>query len=663
MGYLCKAIRSSKTFFVLLAVLFFDVGNPSLLRAGPSKAHGEAPPAEESSSSDFYVSPAGNDSNHCLSADSPCLSIGAALSKTRGGSGAKTIHLAVGNYSRVNGSFAGERMPITIQGHNALDTRIDARGEGGAVNLSDSASVFTLQDLAIVNGHGAETYTLGGGIYNNGTLNLIRVALMNNRANNGGGIYNTSSGRLKVEDSSISSNVAETDDLGNGNGAGIYNAGFLSLLNTTLSFNWAAGGGGGLYAVAGSRNKLAFTTVSVNAANAQRTTTGRGAGIYLEREASLDLKNSLVASNANGTGSPTTPTTEWGDCNIAPLLAAGPSQTEIINLGTNFIAADACHFPPEAGIVGSPTSPEDAKLGLLFYNGGSTITQALLAESRVNTQVSGEDCNDLSAPPIPVTHDQRGVARPLGFSCSSGALQASPLLIPIYLAGTPPVEQPLATLNFGDVLVGTTSSQLVRIKNMGQFPLTLTPVLTPAGMFSASAVPLDPAHPGSAGVEACNNVLPTHSCFIRLDFSPSAVGAAITRLTFTGNNPAAFDSITAVNISANAVATADHLAPASASSGDETGGGAGAAAPTPTAATPSSGSDLAPTVAPAHPAQNSNTAAEVGTTPPESTDKSSSCSLALASSNSASVVWIFSPLLLLGLRLRGFAYRFLNLSS
>ena len=104
---------------------------------------------------------------------------------------------------------------------------------GTVINV-EVGSIVTIEDLNIR--HGCATD--GGGIRNEGTLNLVRSTVYDNRASaSGGGIYNA--GTLTVADSTLSGNAAA-------DGGGIYNASdavLLTVRRSTFAGNTASASG------------------------------------------------------------------------------------------------------------------------------------------------------------------------------------------------------------------------------------------------------------------------------------------------------------------------------------------------------------------------------------------------------------------------------------
>ena len=150
--------------------------------------------------------------------------------------------------------------PATItltSGYLEIATNVTISGPGAAklfISGNNASRVFqvdstvsgpgtTLSGVTIEDGFLGVPFGNGGaGIYNAGTLTVSNSTVSGNDGEasgiNGGGIYNA--GTLTVSNSTVSGNFSDND-----NGGGIYNAGTLAVSNSTVSDNLALGGGGG----------------------------------------------------------------------------------------------------------------------------------------------------------------------------------------------------------------------------------------------------------------------------------------------------------------------------------------------------------------------------------------------------------------------------------
>jgi uncharacterized repeat protein (TIGR01451 family) len=230
-------------------------------------------------------------------------------------------------------------------------------------------------------------------------LTVLNSTLSNNfTANNGGGVYNDQ-GTVKVTKSTLSSNQA------NNNGGGIYNQqGSLTVTNSTLSGNQASLNGGGLYNGQGTGN-LTNSTLASNTANS-------GGGVY--NEANLDVTNSIIAdSNGN-------------DC-------AGNGISD----GDYNMASDgSCTFT--ASNSQNDTNPLLRPLG---NYGGDTQTHALTL-----LQSPAIDTGNCSGGTI--SEDQRGIPRPQGEGCDIGSFELKQAELELTKDATPRATKHGSTITY-----------------------------------------------------------------------------------------------------------------------------------------------------------------------------------------------------------------------
>lgn len=263
-----------------------------------------------------------------------------------------------------------------------------------AVSGNDADRVFfifsganvTMSGLTVSDGREDEI-DLGGGIYNNGALALIRSAVSGNEATFGGGIHNSPAGSLTLLDSTVSGNVASSE------GGGIHNGGTLRMTNSTVSANTSANFGGGIFTYHGPAN-IEHSTVTGNSAVPNR---GGGVASVGDTTNRTEVLSSIVSGN---TGT---------DVDVAN----GPVNS-FVSQGHNLIgdggATDAFDQ------TGDATGVTDPALGPLQYNGGPTKTHALQRHSPA-VDSAGVDCP---------TTDQRGAPRPQGAGCDKGAFELEP---------------------------------------------------------------------------------------------------------------------------------------------------------------------------------------------------------------------------------------------
>jgi hypothetical protein len=219
---------------------------------------------------------------------------------------------------------------LTIQGPGASLLSISG-GDGAPVLLVQPLGGLTGAISATISGLTIErgSSLLGGGIYNGGFLVLLDCTITNNSVGNqfggglfnagqvimrnstitdnragrpggpgqGGGIYNSATGSLIVDDSLIAGNSA--DHLGAG--GGLVNEGFTSLQRTVVASNRATHGGG-LYNT-GDLDLLQSAVLS-NQASGIFPHVGRGGGIYNfsdgTQPGSLTLTRTTVSLNETG---------------------------------------------------------------------------------------------------------------------------------------------------------------------------------------------------------------------------------------------------------------------------------------------------------------------------------------------------------------------------
>lgn len=279
----------------------------------------------------------------------------------------------------VSGNHASRVFNITdgvtamISGLTISDGNAGGTNGGGIFNQD----TLTLTNIVL----SGNTAFSGGGIRNGGFMTITNVTMSGNSATQGGGLYN--GGDLTITNSTISGNSATQ-------GGGLANLSTLRMINSTVSGNSATTQGGGLINLANTSN-ISFTTLANNSAS-------QGGGLYNDVGNLVKIKNSIVANNPTG-----------GDC-------AGPGSLTAI--GANFTTNGTC-----PGFT--QVTPAQLNLGPLQDNGGPTQTHALLPGSVAID--AANDCTDVDKNAVGT--DQRGVGRPQGSACDSGAFEFVPCTI------------------------------------------------------------------------------------------------------------------------------------------------------------------------------------------------------------------------------------------
>ena len=332
-------------------------------------------------------------------------SLRAAIMEANAFAGADTIELGADTYTLTRPG-AGEDAAVdgdlditselTITGMGADATIIDGGGLDRIFHI-DWAGRATITGLTIENGgnvsHGGGVRITGGG--GGGRLNMDNVIIRSNSASvSGGGIFND--GVIDLADVEISGNTS--GDTGGGlsndeqvsltgvtisgnnaiDGAGIFNSNqgnLLELTNVTISGNTATANGGGIH-----------TAKPVNFTHVTLAFNLGGGGVYLAGGlGDVQLKNSILANNTGGN-----------------------ANLPLTSLGYNIEDGNTAFVP----VLGDQPNT-DPQLGLLTDNGGPTKTHALLAGS------PAIDAGDNAGAP---SVDQRGVNRDM--SPDVGAYEA-----------------------------------------------------------------------------------------------------------------------------------------------------------------------------------------------------------------------------------------------
>jgi len=278
------------------------------------------------------------------------------------GDGDDTISIATSNiYGNQIGVFGDRNARISINVSSIHNNELGVSNSGGTLQVDRS---------------NIENNCCAGGLLNSGIASIRRTRIRNNTRSSfpvpsGGGIYND--GTLNIIDSTISGNNATAS------GAGIYNTGRLFLTNSTISGNTVSTGRGGAIF-----NNLNGYVILTNATIANNFASAIGGGLSIETSATAIVRNSIIASN----------TIDGGMMDV---------QGTVSSQGFNLIS----NTQGSAGWLSSDLLNRNALLAPLGNNGGSTPTHGLIPTSPAINAAS----NALAIDPFTgntLAWDQRG---------------------------------------------------------------------------------------------------------------------------------------------------------------------------------------------------------------------------------------------------------------
>jgi hypothetical protein len=310
---------------------------------------------------------------------------------------------------------------ITVQNANPDE-------DGGAFYVSnagpsDLASLH-LFDSTVTNDQSEND---GGGIFNEGTVNVERVTFSNDYAEADGAAIATKSineidaasrgaaapvnfATTTIVNSTFTGNISDSDTGCEGGGAIEQQAGNTTIVNSTIVGN---------------------TSYDGTCENVQPT----GGGIDIEAGPS-SIVNSIVTGNTASPGQeelaaqprqvrgslgPAGPTIA-SNCSVDPSSQTNPGS--LTSNGHNIESATDCGFTAS----GDQQNVADPKVGALGNNGGQMDTMALLSGSPAIDHADAANC--------PAT-DEIGTTRPQGPACDVGAFEVPVAVVPPV---TPPAK-------------------------------------------------------------------------------------------------------------------------------------------------------------------------------------------------------------------------------
>ena len=458
-----------------------------------------------------------------------------------------------------SGNMAMERAITVGPGVTVSISRVTVTGgRGGGTNLGSSANsgggIFnsgrlTLRDTVVSNNSTTSQGIGGGGIFNAGgaTLTLTNCLVWGNTAGGGaiqqgglitgGGIRNANSGLLTLIDTTVSNNAAHL-------GGGIWNNGTLTMTGSTFSGNSAGVDtstnvvmdGGAIYvSSAQGTGSITNSTFFNNGAKSH--------GAAIANAGTLNVTNSTFAENWTQTGPGGAVSTLGNVLTIKGSIlsnAAGNCLVSgglLVSDGYNLSTDASCQLGGAGDVMSTPAGLDPAGLQ---DHGGPTQTIALLSTSAAVDRIA-TPCTD--ADENPLSTDQRGVMRPQGNGCDSGAFELNGAAEPT-IAGFTPTSGAVGT---PITITGTAFSGAMVVAfagtNATSFTVDSDTQITTTVPQGATSGPIAVTTPGGTTISAANYTVLMGTAPAITSFSPSSGGPGAA-VTINGHNLRGGTSVT-----------------------------------------------------------------------------------------------------------------------
>lgn len=301
---------------------------------------------------------------------------------------------------------------LTIDGPNKRRITLAGNGSFRILHITIPANprLVTLDGLIIKDG--GEQNGDGGGIYVDprftSILNIVNCAILNNKAQRGGGIYQEN-GTLYLIDSAVANNTASGDD--SAGGMDIFRA-TVRIFNSTIAWNQntsQVNGAGGIRLTISPLWSINGSTIAFNSSAGTEENTSAG-GLVVLNGIPGSISNLILAKNSG-----INPDFQGRvSFNANNFIGVSDEDSGFIN-GVN------------GNIVGSTKIPLDPQLNTLTDNGGALPTLSLRPRSGAIDSGSNILATDRFGDPQ--LRDQRGYNRIIGGVVDMGAYEhgASPL--------------------------------------------------------------------------------------------------------------------------------------------------------------------------------------------------------------------------------------------
>jgi Bacterial Ig-like domain (group 3)/Chitobiase/beta-hexosaminidase C-terminal domain len=518
---------------------------------------------------------------NCTGAGSSDCSLRDALSAAAGaGGGNITFVPAVAGIS-LNVNAGGLYIPsnTTITGPAIGGGVGGLIGYSAILNVNGGVVNAAISNLTIA---GNDALANGGGIYNDGQLTVTNCLITGNNGDPlyggaGSGIFNDSSGNMKLINSNVSGN--ELNGPGTSNGGGILNVGMMTVINSVISNNDVSCGGGpagcfGLYGGGIWNGGTLILTGSIIQGN-KVGLTGEGGGIW--NGGTMVVTNSSVTNNLADSLPPVPPLngTAEDDCDGTGCPVNGTNGNTLGDPQNTQPAAASPVFSPRAGTYenSQPITITDTTPGaIIFYSTDSTPTW---------TRYTG-----------PVTIGSTGILAAIAVAAN----YSESLVVTENYTIQPPAAQPLFMPAGGTytspqfvTITDTTPGAVIHYTTDGTTPSLSSPVFNPAspimvtssGTIKALAiVPGYATSPEAAATYTIAALAPVISPPTDFYFPPISVTItdgtpnAVIRYTTDGTTPTATSPVYGGTFTVTspervrAIATAPNLAPSAVTSAD-----------------------------------------------------------------------------------------------
>lgn len=278
-----------------------------------------------------------------------------------------TVNIPAGTY---NESLTVNKT-ITLTGVSSATTIIHAV-TGQRVITVTSGHTLRLENLTLT---GGQTGNDGGGVYVDGSLQIVNCLIADNSARFGGGVYQWNTGRVDIIGSRIERNQASAD------GGGLYINGDAALTNTLVLTNTASRHGGGLHVITGRADVLGGRFAG------NRAVSGNGGGISLNK--AINVSGTQIISNTAGgdgggllqwdSGQPVNVTNARFERNTASLRGGG------LFINGNVALINTLVLTNTANADGG---------GLMDWAGSTNLTGGMFAANSAGTSGGGVSANN-----------------------------------------------------------------------------------------------------------------------------------------------------------------------------------------------------------------------------------------------------------------------------